>query len=97
MSQCPTCAGNPGWVKCSKHGWDRCRDCSEQLTHLITWVNVETELPDSDTTVLIVDGDNDVFAGFLDGDLWRYESGDRVASGVLYWADLPPSPKNNKS
>jgi hypothetical protein len=48
--------------------------------------------PDADQTVLVHLADGEVWTGFLDGDTWRFVSGDRIEAAVLHWADFPEPP-----
>lgn len=60
-------------------------------SELIEWHRVEN-LPDSDTTVLIIaGGDTEVWLGYLDGDQWRDADGFRI-DNVIYWAHVPSGP-----
>ncbi len=62
------------------------------LTEKIYWHPVGDQLPDDDTTVLIIiGGEVESFMGFLDADQWRLADGMPV-DGVLYWAELPGGP-----
>jgi len=59
----------------------------------IRWISTDTELPDDDMEVLIVDPENDVAVGFHDGDDgWRYLDASRVGDLVTHWAELPDGP-----
>ena len=60
----------------------------------IHWQPVSTP-PDSDMNVLIHLSDGEVWTGFLDGDTWRFVTGDRVEVQVLHWADFPEPPSAN--
>lgn len=72
----------------------------ERRTACLTWVSVESELPDDDTTVLIALSDGEVWTGFLDAGDWRFVCGELVDQGegtrVLHWADYPEPPTMNQ-
>ena len=57
------------------------------------WVPVATKLPDDDQCVLIALDDGEVWTGFMDGDGWRYVTGDPMAAKVTHWMDLPEPPR----
>lgn len=59
----------------------------------LVWRKVETELPDADITVLVHMDDGEQWTGFLDGDVWRFVSGDRIESEVTHWMPFPPPPE----
>lgn len=62
------------------------------LSELIEWFRVGNTLPDSDTTVLVIQGgDVDVWPGYLDGDVWRNADGFPLED-VLFWAHMPEGP-----
>lgn len=69
---------------------------------LITWVDAEEKLPDSDTTVLVFapGADDPVWVGYHDGCFWfgiddvEYDDdSDSDHPKVTHWADLPAGPK----
>jgi hypothetical protein len=58
------------------------------------WIKTTERLPDDEMTVLIAMADGEVWTGYMDGDVWRYVSGDPInASAVTHWMDLPPHPE----
>lgn len=58
----------------------------------IRWHHTTEQLPDADTTVLIIQGgDVDAFVGWLDGDQWRFADG-MPCDNVLWWAHMPEGP-----
>ncbi len=62
------------------------------MSELIEWFRAEETLPDSDTTVLVIQpGEVEVWPGYLDGDTWRCAEGFPLA-GVLFWAHMPEGP-----
>lgn len=63
----------------------------------VTWIPVEEELPDSETTVLIFGAeglDPPVWLGWYDSlaKVWREVSADEVAN-ITHWAEIPEGPK----
>lgn len=59
----------------------------------LEWVPAGDQLPDSDLTVLIALVEDEVWMGYLDGDIWREISGAPIeATRVTYWAHLPAAP-----
>jgi hypothetical protein len=61
------------------------------MTDSILWHRA-TNPPDADRTVLVHMEDGEVWTGFLDGDTWRFVSGDRIEARVLHWAHFPEPP-----
>jgi mannose-6-phosphate isomerase-like protein (cupin superfamily) len=66
------------------------------------WRDVEQEMPDSDTTVMIHNpgADEPVWLGYNDGEIWREVSGKAIRKGrVKHWAEIieGPSVKSAKS
>jgi len=60
----------------------------------LVWREVEDELPDADMTVLVHMDDGEVWTGFLDGEVWRFVSGDRIEARVLHWMQFPHPPED---
>jgi hypothetical protein len=57
------------------------------------WKPVEERLPDAETLVLIALNDDDVWTGYLDGDVWRYVDAMPITKErVTHWAHLPAHP-----
>lgn len=59
----------------------------------LQWIDVNENLPDDDVCVLIALDDGEVWTGYMDGDDWRYVSGDEMASKVTHWMHIPAHPK----
>lgn len=57
------------------------------------WIPVSEALPDDDATVLVHMTDGEVWTGYLDAEVWRFVSGDRIESPVLHWRPFPDPPK----
>lgn len=57
------------------------------------WHSYESTAPDSDESVLLHLEDGEVWTGYLDGDTWRYVSGDRIEANVVHWAHFPQPPE----
>lgn len=57
------------------------------------WIPVSQALPADDMTVLVHMADGEVWTGYLDDDVWRYVSGDRIDASVLHWRPFPDPPK----
>jgi hypothetical protein len=57
------------------------------------WIDAETQLPDSDLTVLIHHQANDepVWLGYHDGETWRDVNAEEVQ--VSHWMDMPAPPE----
>ena len=65
------------------------------LSEIIEWHDATKDLPDEDTTVLIIaGGDVEAWPGYLDGDTWRVADGMPVDTPVIYWAHLPQGPQS---
>ena len=65
-------------------------------TVLVTWVDAEKELPDSDTTVLIhcAVADDPVWLGYHDGSRWHSITGEEIDDDLVDdWAELPSPPR----
>lgn len=63
------------------------------MTETVVWHDAAHDLPDSDTTVMIiVGGDVEAWPGYLDGTQWRSADGMPV-DRVIYWADMLEGPK----
>ena len=56
------------------------------------WISVNDNLPDDDVCVLIAMDDGEVWTGYMDGDEWRYVSGDSMESKVTHWMHVPKHP-----
>jgi hypothetical protein len=56
------------------------------------WISVTVNLPDDDLCVLIALDDGEVWTGYIDGDGWRYVSGDSMESKVTHWMHVPEHP-----
>ena len=68
---------------------DRTRTTQDQTT----WQPVALGLPDADTLVLIALNDDDVWTGYLDGDVWRYADAMPIKSErVTHWMHMPAPP-----
>ena len=62
------------------------------MSELIEWFRADEALPDSDTTVLIIQGGEvDCWPGYLDGEQWRNADGFPLPD-VLFWAHMPEGP-----
>jgi hypothetical protein len=71
------------------------RDLAEARLKALTevlWNSVKNKLPDDDMTVLIVMEDGEVWTGYMDGDSWRYVSGDTMQAAVTHWMHMPEPP-----
>lgn len=56
----------------------------------ITWTPISTQLPDSDTNVLLGLSSGFSCEGFLDGETWRDVCGVPMDEGeVTHWAEMP--------
>lgn len=63
------------------------------MSELIEWMRPADALPDSDMTVLVIEGGEvDAWPGFLDGEQWRTADGFPIAN-VLFWAHMPQGPE----
>lgn len=63
-------------------------------TETIQWHDAKRDLPDSDSTVLIIPGGEvEAWTGYLDGEQWRYVDG-MPCSSVIWWADIPEGPQS---
>jgi hypothetical protein len=60
---------------------------------MATWIDAAIALPDADTLVLLALNDDDVWPGYLDGDIWRYVDAMPITSErVTHWMHLPTGP-----
>lgn len=68
---------------------DFVEEAEESLRTSSAWKNVDEELPDADTTVLVCTKDcaEPVWIGYLDGDIWR--DIDSLPINVTHWCHLP--------
>lgn len=66
---------------------------SPTLFSQLVWRKVKDELPDDDQTVLVHMDDGEVWTGFLDTEVWRFVSGDRIEAEVLHWMPFPEPPE----
>lgn len=57
------------------------------------WIPVAAKLPDDDQCVLIALDDGEVWTGFMEGDDWRYVTGDPMEAKVTHWMEFPEPPK----
>lgn len=63
----------------------------------IEWIPVDIKLPDADLNVLIDVIDDDVWMGYLDGDIWRDTAGTPLGTGrVRHWAHTPKAPSTQQ-
>lgn len=63
------------------------------MSELLEWFRADETLPDSDTTVLVIqEGEVDVWPGYLNGDVWLSADGFFPLEGVLFWAHMPEGP-----
>lgn len=63
------------------------------MSEIIEWFKAAETLPDSDTTVLIIQGGEvEAWPGYLDGEQWRSADGYPLQS-VLFWAHMPEGPE----
>lgn len=61
----------------------------------ITWTKCSDSLPDDEVAVLLAFDDGEVYAGFHDGDEWRYlDATPCDPSEVTHWCHLPPHPED---
>lgn len=68
-------------------------DPPRSLGEIIEWHEVSAELPDADTTVLILEaGEVEATMGYLDGCTWRNLDSWPLPNAPVYWADLPEGP-----
>lgn len=64
-------------------------------TTSITWVPVETALPECGIEVLLSDGDcveKGMMRNRFDGLVWMEERGEYVLKNITHWANLPKMP-----
>lgn len=60
---------------------------------VVDWQPLAAGLPDDSILVLIALDDDDVRAGFLDGDIWRYADAMPIEQErVTHWARMPDPP-----
>lgn len=67
----------------------------------ISWISVEDQLPDADTTVLVSapESDEPIWLGFYDGVYWfavggeDYGTDEGELGAVVAWAEMPGGPK----
>ena len=64
------------------------------MSELIHWVDVNDQLPDDETTVLIYSAKHDepVWFGFYEANAWFLPDGMPLLSKPTYWADMPAGP-----
>lgn len=67
------------------------------MAEIIEWHAPADEMPDADTTVLlIIAGDTEVHFGFYNGAIWCEGAGSiagfPVMDDVLFWAHMPEGP-----
>lgn len=68
-------------------------DPPRSLGEIIEWHEVSTELPDADTTVLILEaGEVEATMGYLDGGVWRNLDSWPLPNAPVYRAHLPEGP-----
>ena len=63
------------------------------------WMPCSRELPDSDLTVMIfqAEGDEPVWLGFHDGEVWRRVDGVRCkGKAISHWRELPAGPDGGR-
>lgn len=62
------------------------------ITNQRQWINVQNELPDDDTMVLVYtpDESDSVWIGYVDGDVWRSSEGGIIAP--TRWMQFPDPP-----
>jgi len=62
------------------------------MSELIEWFRADEVLPDTDTTVLVIQGGEvESWPGYLDGEQWRNAESFPL-NNVLFWAHLPEGP-----
>lgn len=62
-------------------------------SEIIEWVKPDEMLPDSDDTVLVIQGgDAEVFLGFFDNGRWKDADG-FMLNDVIFWANMPEGPE----
>lgn len=59
------------------------------MQEIITWHSTELEMPDDETTVLMIDTTGDYWIGYHDADCWYDKHGDILSELVVCWSDLP--------
>lgn len=60
---------------------------------MTTWIKCADSLPDDDICVLLAFADGEVYAGFHDGDAWRFLDATTIElESVTHWAHLPAHP-----
>lgn len=69
-----------------------CSRTDEKEVRVVEWIPVGFRLPDVELTVMIHEDDGEVSTGFLDNEVWRYVSADRVNANVIHWAEMPAGP-----
>jgi hypothetical protein len=58
------------------------------------WIPVTERLPDDEMMVLVALTYEDVWAGYRDGDVWRYVTADIIAEElVTHWMPMPEPPE----
>lgn len=63
------------------------------MSELIEWFNPAGQMPDADTTVLlIVGGDVEACVGYHDGERWIEVTGIPIGAPVVCWAHMPEGP-----
>ena len=58
----------------------------------VEWVRAEEARPDDALVVLVALHGGEVWTGYMDGDVWRYVSGEAIGEPVLFWAEFPEPP-----
>lgn len=64
---------------------------------MITWIKIESDLPDDGETVIIHTLGGEVWTGFIDGGVWRNVAGARISEHepVLHWRPFPDPPQED--
>ena len=70
--------------------------CKKSVNQSLQWIDVQHELPDADTVVLVaMSGDEPVWLAYYDDSdypIWRSVDGSMVG-GVTHWMELPERPE----
>lgn len=64
-----------------------------EMTDPQRWISINDDRPDDDLCCLIALDDGEVWTGYIDGDGWRYVTGDTMESKVTHWMHIPAHPE----
>ncbi len=66
------------------------RPLTQTHTELVTWHRLPGQMPDAELTVMLsVEGEDNCWPGYWDGERFVWADGLQIKGAVLGWAEMP--------